>query len=57
MKSMNIKSVIYSNEEGTLTKCKMKDYYTDHLSQGERFLNRGMTHREDVCNSIPIPTV
>ena len=52
MKSLNIKSVIYSNEMGTLTKCRIKDYETKHLCQGERFINRGMTHREDMCVTV-----
>jgi len=52
MKSLNIKSVIYSNEMGTLTKCRVRDYETKHLCQGERFINRGMTHREDMCITV-----
>ncbi len=46
MKSLNIKNVIYSNSEGSLTKCRVKDYTTTHTSQGNRFLDRGMVHRE-----------
>ena len=37
MKLLNIKNVIYSNSEGTLTKCRVKDYTTSHVSQGNRF--------------------
>ena len=38
MKSLNIKYIIYSNSSGTLTKCRVKDYTTTHISQGDRFL-------------------
>ena len=48
MKSLNIKNVIYSNTEGQLTKCRVKDYTTTHTSQGNRFLDRGMINREYV---------
>ena len=40
MKTLNIKYIIYSNIYGTLTKCKVRDYNTTHISQGTRFLNR-----------------
>ena len=48
MKSLNIKYVIWSNSEGTLSKCRVRDYSTAHVSQGYRFLERGMKHREDM---------
>ena len=48
MKSLNIKYIIWSNSEGTLTKCRVRDYTTTHVSQGNRFITRGMTHREDI---------
>ncbi len=40
MKSLHIKYIIYSNSEGTLTKCRVRDYNTTHISQGNRFLNK-----------------
>lgn len=52
MKSLNIKYIIWSNSEGTLTKCRVRDYTTTHVSQGNRFLDRGMTHREDIITLI-----
>ena len=48
MKKLNIKYIIYSNNIGTLTKCKVRDYTTNHISQGTRFINRGMKPRETV---------
>ena len=48
MKILNIKNIIYSNSEGKLIKCRVKDYNTNHISQGNRFLNRGMKHREEI---------
>ncbi len=44
MKTLNIKYIIYSNISGTLTKCRVKDYNTSHISQGNRFLNRIMAN-------------
>ena len=41
MKSLNIKNVVYSNADGQLTKCRVKDYTTNHISQGNRFIDRG----------------
>lgn len=52
MKSLNIKYIIWSNSEGTLTKCRVRDYTTTHISQGNRFLDRGMRHREDIITLI-----
>lgn len=46
MKSLNIKNIIWSNSEGTLTKCRVRDYTTSHVSQGYRFIDRGMIPRE-----------
>ena len=48
MKSLQIKYIIWSNSQGSLTKCRVRDYETSHVSQGNRFLNRGMIHREEV---------
>ena len=42
MKKLKIKYIIYSNNKGTLTKCKVKDYNTEHVSQGNRYLNYRM---------------
>ena len=50
MKSLNIKYIIWSNSEGTLTKCRVRDYTTDHVSQGNKFIERGMVPREKVIN-------
>ena len=52
MKSLNIKYIIWSNSEGTLTKCRVRDYTTTHVSQGNRFITRGMTHREDIVVNL-----
>lgn len=41
MKSLNIKYVIWSNSEGSLSKCRVRDYYTTHKSQGFKFIERG----------------
>ncbi len=38
MKSLNIKNIIYSNEYGTLTKCRVRDYETSYTSQGAKYL-------------------
>jgi len=54
MKSLNIKYIIWSNSEGTLTKCRVRDYTTTHVSQGNRFITRGMIHREDVFIKLNI---
>jgi|UniRef100_A0A6C0CZI5 hypothetical protein len=40
MKSLKIKKVIWSDGKGNMVKCKVKDYETDHISQGNRFLDR-----------------
>ena len=40
MKSLNIKNIIYSNEYGTLTKCRVRDYETTYNSHGAQFLER-----------------
>jgi len=40
MKSLQIKNIIWSDENGKLRKCRVKDYETNHISQGNRFLNR-----------------
>ena len=48
MKSLNIKNIIYSNSEGSLTKCRVKDYTTTHTSQGNRFLDKGIINKECV---------
>jgi len=45
MKTLNIKYIIYSNISGTLTKCRVKDYNSSHISQGNRFLNRIMAKK------------
>ena len=50
MKSLNIKYIIWSNSEGTLTKCRVRDYTTDHISQGNKFIERGMVPREKMKN-------
>ena len=42
MKSLNIKYIIWSNSEGSLTKCRARDYTTNHISQGYKFIYRGM---------------
>ena len=39
MKKLNIKYIIYSNITGTLTKCKVKNYHTTHISHGNQSLN------------------
>ena len=38
MKSLNIKNIIYSNEYGTLTKCRVRDYETNYNSHGAKYL-------------------
>ena len=38
MKSLNIKNIIYSNEYGTLTKCRVRDYETSYTSHGAKYL-------------------
>lgn len=38
MKSLNIKNLIYSNEDGTLTKLRLRDYETNYNSQGTVYL-------------------
>jgi hypothetical protein len=48
MKSLQIKYIIWSNSEGTLTKCRVRDYTTDHVSQGNKFIERGMVPREEI---------
>ena len=48
MKSLNIKYIIWSNSEGTLTKCRVRDYTTQHVSQGNKFIERGMVPREKI---------
>ena len=40
MKSLKIKNVIWSDGKGNMVKSKVKDYETDHISQGNRFLER-----------------
>ena len=40
MKSLQIKNVIWSDGKGNLIKCKVKDYETNHISQGNRFLEK-----------------
>ena len=40
MKQLNIKYLIYSNEEGSLTKCKVKDYNTNHVSSGNKYIRK-----------------
>jgi deoxycytidylate deaminase len=40
MKSLQIKNVIWSDGNGNLVKCKVKDYETNHISQGNRFFDR-----------------
>ena len=42
MKSLNIKYVIWSNSDGSLSKCRVRDYYTTHKSQGSKFIERGL---------------
>ena len=36
IKKFNIKNLVYSNSEGTLVKCKARDYRTNHVSLGNR---------------------
>lgn len=48
MKNLKIKNIIWSNSLGGLSKSRVKDYQTNHVSQGNRFLNRGMKHREEI---------
>jgi len=50
MKSLNIKYIIYSNSNGTLTKCRIKDYTTSHVSQGDRFL-KNQTKNQTIFNT------
>jgi deoxycytidylate deaminase len=38
MKSLNIKNIIYSNEDGSLTKIRVRDYETNYNSQGTEYL-------------------
>ena len=45
MKSLNIKNLIYSNAEGTLTKCRVRDYETTYISQGGHYIEQGMIDR------------
>jgi len=42
MKKLNIKYIIYGNMIGTLTKCRVRDYNTTHITQGTRFINSRM---------------
>jgi len=44
MKSLKIKNIIWSNNSGELLKCRVKDYETTHISQGNRFINRKYIH-------------
>jgi len=48
MKSLNIKYVIWSNSEGSLSKCRVRDYYTTHKSQGFKFIERGFVDNIDI---------
>lgn len=52
MKSLNIKNIIYSNSSGTLTKCRVKDYTTSHISQGDRFLKTQKKPQKNPQNKI-----
>ena len=47
MKSLNIKYIIWSNSEGSLTKCRVRDYTTSHVSQGYRFIDRAGIKQRD----------
>jgi hypothetical protein len=40
MKLLQIKNIIWSDNTGNLLKCRVKDYETCHISQGNRFINR-----------------
>jgi deoxycytidylate deaminase len=44
MKKLNIKYIIYSNNIGSLTKCKVRDYMTEHISHGNQSLNKKSTN-------------
>jgi len=46
MKSLQIKNIIWSNDKGSLSKCKVDEYETDHESQGNKFIKRGYKNRE-----------
>jgi hypothetical protein len=46
MKSLQIKNIIWSNDKGSLSKCRVDDYETDHESQGNKFIKRGYKNRE-----------
>lgn len=41
MKKLKVKYIIYSNHVGFLTKCRVRDYTTTHISHGSRFINNG----------------
>ena len=45
MKSLNIKNLIYSNADGTLTKCRVRDYETTYISQGGQYIEQCMIDR------------
>ena len=47
MKEFNIKKIIYSNNDGDFTTCKVCDYETDHVANGRKHLsNRVSNHRK-----------
>jgi deoxycytidylate deaminase len=43
MKKLGVKYIIYSNINGTLTKCRVRDYITTHISHGTRVINNRMS--------------
>ena len=53
IKSLNIKNIIFSNENGTLSKYRVKNYYSIHESQGNRYLYRNMKERGEENKSDP----
>lgn len=40
LKNLNIKKIIYSNQKGELTSCKMCKYQTNHISTGRKNLTQ-----------------
>ena len=40
MKILQIKNIIWSDENGRLSKCRVRDYKTTHISKGNRVYKR-----------------
>lgn len=38
MRNMGIKKLAFSNEKGEIVTCKLRDYETDHISSGQKYL-------------------